>query len=117
MIPIISTEMHSMKEGYIGIVIEPSMAFGTGHHPTTKMCISLIKKYYDGEIPKVKSKNNNSNNNKPAEGGAKKKSKAKKSAPKKKTAAKAVINTTITEPVNVSLEVGQVTLLPSLLTS
>ena len=21
------------------------MAFGTGHHPTTKMCISLIKKY------------------------------------------------------------------------
>ena len=36
---------------------------------------------------------------------------------KKKTAAKAVINTTITEPVNVSLEVGHVTLLPSLLTS
>ena len=30
---------------YTWVIIEPSMAFGTGHHPTTKMCISLIKKY------------------------------------------------------------------------
>ena len=29
----------------IWVIIEPSMAFGTGHHPTTKMCISIIKKY------------------------------------------------------------------------
>ena len=36
---------------------------------------------------------------------------------KKNTAAKAVIITTITEPVSVSLEVGHVTLLPSLRTS
>ena len=36
---------------------------------------------------------------------------------KKNTAANAVIITTITEPVSVSLEVGQVTLLPSLRTS
>ena len=30
---------------YLWVIIEPSMAFGTGHHPTTKMCISLLKKY------------------------------------------------------------------------
>ena len=44
-IQILPSKDHSLKKGYIGIVIEPSMAFGTGHHPTTKMCISLIKKY------------------------------------------------------------------------
>ena len=44
-IQILPSKDHSVKKGYIGIVIEPSMAFGTGHHPTTKMCISLIKKY------------------------------------------------------------------------
>ncbi len=44
-IQILPSKDYSLKEGYIGIVIEPSMAFGTGHHPTTKMCISLIKKY------------------------------------------------------------------------
>ncbi|MEC9450770.1 MAG: 50S ribosomal protein L11 methyltransferase [Chloroflexota bacterium] len=31
--------------GYLWVIIEPSMAFGTGHHPTTKMCISLLEKY------------------------------------------------------------------------
>ncbi|MBM01543.1 MAG: hypothetical protein CL762_02350 [Chloroflexi bacterium] len=30
---------------YQWVIIEPSMAFGTGHHPTTKMCISLLKKH------------------------------------------------------------------------
>jgi len=30
---------------YLWVIIEPSMAFGTGHHPTTKMCISLLEKY------------------------------------------------------------------------
>ena len=30
---------------YLWVIIEPSMAFGTGHHPTTKMCISFLEKY------------------------------------------------------------------------
>lgn len=37
-------QINNFKD-YIWVIIEPSMAFGTGHHPTTKMCISLIKKY------------------------------------------------------------------------
>ena len=27
------------------ICLDPGMAFGTGHHPTTKMCIELLEKY------------------------------------------------------------------------
>ena len=30
---------------YLWVIIEPSMAFGTGHHPTTKMCISSVLLY------------------------------------------------------------------------
>ena len=44
-IQILPSKDHPLKKGYKGVVIEPSMAFGTGHHPTTKMCIKLIKKY------------------------------------------------------------------------
>ncbi|MBM31683.1 MAG: hypothetical protein CL764_02375 [Chloroflexi bacterium] len=31
------------------LVIEPSMAFGTGHHATTKMCIELLDIFIEGE--------------------------------------------------------------------
>tara|TARA_B100000941_G_scaffold283676_1_gene253455 strand:- start:4533 stop:5414 length:882 start_codon:yes stop_codon:yes gene_type:complete len=44
-IQIMPNKDHNLKDGFIGVVIEPSMAFGTGHHPTTKMCISLIRNY------------------------------------------------------------------------
>ena len=44
-IQILPSINNKLKKGFIGIVIEPSMAFGTGHHPTTKMCISLIKEH------------------------------------------------------------------------
>ena len=32
----------------LSLVIEPSMAFGTGHHVTTKMCIEFIEHYIKG---------------------------------------------------------------------
>jgi len=33
------------KEGRINIIIDPAMAFGTGHHETTRSCLSLMEKY------------------------------------------------------------------------
>ncbi len=36
---------HTPKKGEIVIHLDPGMAFGTGTHPTTFMCIELIDKY------------------------------------------------------------------------
>jgi ribosomal protein L11 methyltransferase len=35
----------SPKEDKLNIVIDPALAFGTGHHETTRSCIKAIKKY------------------------------------------------------------------------
>jgi ribosomal protein L11 methyltransferase len=32
------------REGRISLVVDPGMAFGTGHHETTKRCLTLIEK-------------------------------------------------------------------------
>ncbi|MEO1923587.1 MAG: 50S ribosomal protein L11 methyltransferase [Nautiliaceae bacterium] len=36
---------YSPKEGKINIVIDPALAFGSGHHETTRSCVKAIKKY------------------------------------------------------------------------
>jgi len=38
-------EEYSPKEGEIIVELDPGMAFGTGSHPTTMMCIKAIEKY------------------------------------------------------------------------
>ena len=35
----------SVKDGFVNITIDPALAFGTGHHPTTSTCLSAISKY------------------------------------------------------------------------
>ena len=40
---------YTAKPGEIIIEIDPGMAFGTGTHPTTRMCIALIEKYIQPE--------------------------------------------------------------------
>ncbi|MCL4491872.1 MAG: 50S ribosomal protein L11 methyltransferase [Nitrospirae bacterium] len=37
------------KSGRINLVIDPGMAFGTGHHETTKTCLMLIEKLSSGK--------------------------------------------------------------------
>ena len=36
-----------MHDGRINLVIDPGMAFGTGHHETTRSCLVLMEKYAD----------------------------------------------------------------------
>ncbi len=33
------------KEGSVNIAIDPALAFGTGHHPTTSTCLEAVSKY------------------------------------------------------------------------
>jgi ribosomal protein L11 methyltransferase len=39
--------MESPEPSRIAIKIEPGMAFGTGTHPTTQLCLELMEKYFD----------------------------------------------------------------------
>ncbi len=39
--------MDSPEPNRIAIKIEPGMAFGTGTHPTTQLCLELMEKYFD----------------------------------------------------------------------
>ncbi len=38
----------------IAVKIDPGMAFGTGTHPTTQLCLELVEKVLDSSQPKVK---------------------------------------------------------------
>lgn len=41
----IRASWHEEKNGFINIVVDPALAFGTGHHPTTKNSILAINNY------------------------------------------------------------------------
>jgi ribosomal protein L11 methyltransferase len=43
---------HDEDSGRINILIVPSMAFGTGEHPTTQMCIAEIEKIATNRLPR-----------------------------------------------------------------
>lgn len=40
-----SWESYTPEEGDIVLEIDPGMAFGTGNHPTTKLCLEMLEKY------------------------------------------------------------------------
>jgi ribosomal protein L11 methyltransferase len=44
---IVPAWLESPDESRIAIKIDPGMAFGTGTHPTTQLCLALIEKFYD----------------------------------------------------------------------
>jgi ribosomal protein L11 methyltransferase len=44
---IVPAWLDSPDASRIAIKIDPGMAFGTGTHPTTQLCLELIEKYYD----------------------------------------------------------------------
>ncbi|MGE5462547.1 MAG: 50S ribosomal protein L11 methyltransferase [Syntrophothermus sp.] len=44
---IVPAWMESPDPGRVAIKIDPGMAFGTGTHPTTQLCLELMEKYFD----------------------------------------------------------------------
>ena len=54
---IVPAWMESPDPNRVAIKIEPGMAFGTGTHPTTQLCLELIEGWFtQSEIPNPKSK-------------------------------------------------------------
>ncbi|MFC2074715.1 50S ribosomal protein L11 methyltransferase [Bdellovibrionota bacterium] len=47
-----SWETGDFSEKDCVITLDPGMAFGTGHHPTTEGCLTLLEKYIDTQNPK-----------------------------------------------------------------
>jgi ribosomal protein L11 methyltransferase len=50
---IVPAWMDSPDPNRIPIKIDPGMAFGTGTHPTTQLCLELMEKYFDGRSTSV----------------------------------------------------------------
>jgi ribosomal protein L11 methyltransferase len=48
-IVIVPAWLDSPEPGRVAIKIDPGMAFGTGTHPTTQLCLELMEKVFDGE--------------------------------------------------------------------
>ena len=44
---IVPAWMESPEPGRVAIKIDPGMAFGTGTHPTTQLCLELMENYFD----------------------------------------------------------------------
>jgi ribosomal protein L11 methyltransferase len=50
---VIPAWMDSPDPNRIPIKIDPGMAFGTGTHPTTQLCLELMEKYFDHRPPTI----------------------------------------------------------------
>lgn len=46
---IVPVWMDSPEPGRVSIKIDPGMAFGTGTHPTTQLCLELLESVFDGQ--------------------------------------------------------------------